>query len=154
MRGFAAVGLENVKCPANVGSAMRAVHVFSAALLIVKIGRFKNARHVLRNVATDPQCAWRHVPVITTEQSVLEYCPIGATPVAVEIHPGRCMLPDFDHPESAFYIFGPEDGSLSVETSQRCERAVQIPSAYCLNLAAAVNVTLYDRAAKQPRSER
>jgi tRNA(Leu) C34 or U34 (ribose-2'-O)-methylase TrmL len=47
------------------------------------------------------------------------------------------------------YIFGPEDGSLPQSVVDQCEHVVFIPTTGCMNLAATVNVVLYDRLAKQ-----
>lgn len=52
------------------------------------------------------------------------------------------------HPDRALYIFGPEDGSLDKEIRDWCEDVVYIPTTGCMNLAATVNVVLYDRMAK------
>lgn len=73
----------------------------------------------------------------------------GATPVAVELVPGAEGLEYFEHPESAVYVFGPEDGSLGTAQLRHCHRFVRIPSDGCVNLAAAVYITLYDRRVKQ-----
>jgi hypothetical protein len=61
-------------------------------------------------------------------------------------------LGEFVHPPRALYVFGPEDGSLDRGLLAACHRFVQIPSRSCLNLAAAVNVVLYDRARAYPRA--
>ena len=47
-----------------------------------------------------------------------------------------------------FYIFGPEDDSLKKEITDLCQDIVYIPTEGCMNLAATVNVVLYDRLAK------
>ena len=46
-------------------------------------------------------------------------------------------------------FFGPEDGTLGPEILAWCRDVVYVPTRYCMNLAATVNVVLYDRAAKQ-----
>jgi hypothetical protein len=51
-------------------------------------------------------------------------------------------------PDRALYIFGPEDGSLDKDIRDWCEDVVYIPTTGCMNLAATVNVVLYDRLAK------
>jgi tRNA(Leu) C34 or U34 (ribose-2'-O)-methylase TrmL len=73
------------------------------------------------------------------------------TPVAIEVRKNAEALPEFVHPERALYVFGPEDGTLGRGILSRCHRFVCIPSQIRspLNLAAAVNVVLYDRAAKE-----
>jgi tRNA(Leu) C34 or U34 (ribose-2'-O)-methylase TrmL len=53
------------------------------------------------------------------------------------------------HPERAFYVFGPEDGTLGTRHLSKCVRKIMVPTKFCMNLAATVNVVLYDRLAKQ-----
>jgi tRNA(Leu) C34 or U34 (ribose-2'-O)-methylase TrmL len=61
-------------------------------------------------------------------------------------------IPTFVHPERGYYIFGPEDGTLGVAITDRCKFKVQVSTKFCMNLAATVNVLLYDRLSKQERS--
>src|SRR5690606_30290164 len=70
-------------------------------------------------------------------------------PVAVDLLEGATPLCEYTHPERAFYIFGPEDGTLGKAVTSWCRDVVYIPTNYCMNLAATVNVVLYDRLAKQ-----
>lgn len=70
-------------------------------------------------------------------------------PVCVELLPGAVSLPQFQHPPNAMYVFGPEDGSVNQVFRRHCHFFVQIPSVHCLNLAAALNVVLYDRQSKE-----
>jgi tRNA(Leu) C34 or U34 (ribose-2'-O)-methylase TrmL len=71
-----------------------------------------------------------------------------ASIVCIELVEGAQPLPDFVHPDNAFYIFGPEDGSISQEVIDQAAAVVYIPTVGCMNLAATVNVVLYDRLAK------
>lgn len=73
---------------------------------------------------------------------------LDLVPVAVEVLDHAESLPDFVHPENALYVFGPEDGGLGHGALEACHRFVTIPTTGCLNLAAAVNVLLYDRLSK------
>lgn len=73
----------------------------------------------------------------------------GGTPVAVEFDPAYPTLFDFDHPDDAIYVFGPEDGGLQRGTTTACHRFVRIQSDHCLNLASAVSVVLHDRRGKE-----
>jgi tRNA(Leu) C34 or U34 (ribose-2'-O)-methylase TrmL len=68
--------------------------------------------------------------------------------VCVELVEGAISLPDFEHPQDALYIFGPEDGSIKQDVLDQADAVVYIPTVGCLNLAATVNVLLYDRLAK------
>lgn len=101
--------------------------------------------------STDTMKAWRHMPCITAE-SVMDAVPFGCVPVVIELCDRAKSLVNFSHPESAYYIFGPEDGSVKKEIIERAPLVIQVPTRYCMNLAAAVNVVLYDRIAKQERS--
>jgi tRNA(Leu) C34 or U34 (ribose-2'-O)-methylase TrmL len=75
----------------------------------------------------------------------------GYTPVAVEVRDEAEPLDTFLHPDDAVYVFGPEDGSLRRGILTSCHRFLRIPTAVRtpLNLAAAVNIVLYDRHVKR-----
>lgn len=73
--------------------------------------------------------------------------------VCVELVEGAIPLPAFQHPEKALYIFGPEDGTIEQTVIDRANSVVFMPTIGSLNLAAAVNVLLYDRLAKMPQSD-
>ena len=81
----------------------------------------------------------------------MEAIPFGAFPVVVELCERAKNVITFTHPERAFYIFGPEDGSVRKDIIERAPLVIQIPTNGCMNLAATVNVVLYDRLAKQNR---
>ena len=68
--------------------------------------------------------------------------------VCVELIEGATALPSFEHPQNALYIFGPEDSSLSQSLVDRAHHVVYVPTVGCMNLAASVNVVLYDRQSK------
>lgn len=139
-RGFAAIGLYQPKHSANIGSVFRAMGCFDASLLVTCGQRFKPG-------ATDTMKTHRHVPWIHTEDLWMAI-PYNTVPVAVELCDNASPLLTYQHPERAFYIFGPEDGSVPKFMQDRCRDRVFITSNRCLNLAAAVNIVLYDRAVK------
>jgi tRNA(Leu) C34 or U34 (ribose-2'-O)-methylase TrmL len=68
--------------------------------------------------------------------------------VCVEFAENATALPEFLHPDNAFYIFGPEDDTLAQDVINRADTVVYVPTMGCMNLAATVNVVLYDRLAK------
>jgi tRNA(Leu) C34 or U34 (ribose-2'-O)-methylase TrmL len=146
-RGFASIGLVRPKVSANVGGVMRAAHVFGASLVAIQGDRTPVTS------CQDVTKAYRHIPVLRGDD-LWSLIPFDTVPVAVDLVPGATELPSFTHPQRAFYIFGPEDGTLGGELLDRCPRRVMIPSAFCLNLAATVNVILYDRMAKLRQSIR
>lgn len=140
MRGYAAIGLDNPKTPANVGSALRACGCYGASMLAVSGKRYKPA-------ATDTMKQHRHMPLIMCDD-LRTVIPYDCVPVAVDLVEDATPLQDYKHPERAFYIFGAEDGTLGERTLSWCRDKVFIPTKYCMNLAATVNVVLYDRLAK------
>jgi len=93
------------------------------------------------------QLAKYDIPLIGIDD-LQKIIPLGCTPVAVELVDGARPLPEYTHPDRAIYIFGPEDGSLDQSVRDWCEDTIYIPTTGCMNLAATVNVVLYDRLAK------
>ncbi len=71
--------------------------------------------------------------------------------VCVEFAEDAIALTEYQHPENAFYIFGPEDGTISQQVIDRADAVVYVPTIGCMNLAATVNVVLYDRLTKSPQ---
>ena len=141
MRGYAAIGLSGPKSSINVGAVLRAAGVYRAALVVVAGRRYTRSR-------TDTMCAYRHIPL----QQVLDLkacIPFDCVPVAVDLVEGAISLPEYQHPPRAFYVFGPEDSTLGKAVLGWCRDRVMVPTCGCMNLAAAVNVVLYDRMAKQ-----
>jgi tRNA(Leu) C34 or U34 (ribose-2'-O)-methylase TrmL len=139
-RGFAGVGLHMPKTPANIGSALRAAGCYGAAMVAASGRRYKRA-------ATDTQAAYRHLPLIQCDD-LKSLVPFDCVPVAVDLIDGATPLHTYKHPERAFYVFGPEDGTLGRQVTDWCRDVIYVPTSYCMNLAATVNVVLYDRQAK------
>lgn len=146
-RGTCCVALHNPKSAVNVGGALRAAHVFDASLVVVHGNRFMRS-------PTDVTKAYRSIPTLVTEGDIFDHIPFDCAPVAVDLLPSAISLDAFQHPQRAFYIFGPEDGTLGSKIHARCKYKVFVPANHCLNLAACVNVILYDRRAKELRSRR
>ncbi len=140
MMGYAAIGLDNPKCPANLGGVMRAAGCYGAAMVAISGNRMKNT-------PTDVFKRWRTMPVIETEDLRL-VIPYDCVPVAVDLVPGALSLAGYTHPARAFYIFGAEDATLGARTLSWCRDVIYIPTAGCMNLAATANVVLYDRLVK------
>jgi tRNA(Leu) C34 or U34 (ribose-2'-O)-methylase TrmL len=140
MRGYAAIGLYMPKTEPNVGGAMRAAYCYGASMIAVQGNRF-------RRLATDPQKSWRHIPLLQVED-LRKVIPFDCQPICVELTDNAKPLETFVHPHRAFYIFGPEDGSVPKEMTERYT-TIKAPTYFCMNLAATVNVVLYDRRAKE-----
>lgn len=75
-----------------------------------------------------------------------QWMPDDCTPIAVEIRSGAEVVErDWEHPERAWYVFGPEDGSLPGYPRSQCHRHIVLPTRHCLNLANAVGAVLAHR---------
>lgn len=143
---FVAIGLENPKTPDNVGSVLRAVGCFNAQAVYYTGQRYDiAAKH-----HTDTKNVQSRVPLARTDSwsELKAQLPEGTKMICVELALGATSLPDFEHPERALYVFGPEDGSLAKAAVSAADAVVYIPTIGCLNLAATVNVLLYDRLLK------
>ena len=139
-RGYAAIALDHPKNNINVGSVLRAADTYGASLVITSGNRYKK-------VPTDTMKAFKRIPLLVAND-VMDFIPYDCVPVAVDLIEGAQSLVDYVHPERAFYIFGPEDGTLGKRVTDRCRDIVFVPTNGCMNLAATVNVVLYDRMAK------
>jgi len=149
-RGYFAVGLDNPKTPANVGAALRAVGVYGGAMMAVSGERYSKAINGMSfsKIPTDTMKFYRHLPILRVAD-LHDIIPYSCVPVAVEIIQGAIPLPIYTHPERAFYVFGAEDATLGQRVLGWCRDVVYIPTNGCMNLAATVNVVLYDRLSKR-----
>lgn len=139
--GFAAIGLDNPKCNQNIGAVLRAIGCYDASMLAIAGMRYSRS-------LTDTMKIAKHKPVIHCED-LKSVIPFDCVPVAVDLVEGAVSLIDYQHPKRAFYIFGAEDATLEGRTLSWCRDKVYIPTTGCMNLAATVNVVLYDRMLKQ-----
>lgn len=142
--GYCAIALWNPKNPHNVGGCLRAAGCYGVDLVV--IGGSRRVKS-LAYLPTDVSRDWQHIPTLQPEDP-FDAMPLGAIPIAVDLIPDAIPLPDFVHPERAFYVFGPEDGTLQKTILRRCKYHVMVPTIGCMNLAASVNVILYDRMSK------
>lgn len=142
-KGYACIGLFNPKTPENVGSVLRAAGCYGAHSVFYTGTRYDLAK----KFCTDTHKKHLDIPLIAVDdlQSII---PLDCVPVAVELIDGAKSLVDYKHPPRAFYIFGPEDNSLKKKITDFCRETIYIPTNGCMNLAATVNVILYDRLAK------
>lgn len=139
------IGLTNPKSPTNVGAVMRAAGCFNVSAVFYSGERYARAAPF----HTDTGGAAQRIPLSGVDD-LMEGVAAGMQLVCVELVEGATPLPEFDHPDNAYYLFGPEDGTLDQAVIDRADAVVFIPTRGCLNLAAAVNVVLYDRLAKAP----
>lgn len=146
------IGLTNPKSPTNVGGVMRAAGCYGAAQVRYTGQRYEYAARNQTQYDTDTHHARGRIP-LTPVADLLDDLPQGMKIVCVDLVLGAIPLPQFNHPEQAIYIFGPEDGTIRQQVIDRADAVVYVPTVGCMNLAASVNVLLYDRLAKSAQAE-
>lgn len=139
----AIIGLYNPKSPTNVGAVLRAAGCYDAAQVRYNGTRYSRAV----KFQTDTQNSQERIQLVEMEDLTANVAD-DVEIVCVELVVGATALPQFTHPENAIYVFGPEDGSLPQEMVDKANHVVYVPTHGCMNLAATVNVVLYDRMAK------
>jgi len=151
-----AIILHNPKYPHNVGAAVRACSCFNSELIIFTGDRVSltpdKGKKGYRLPREERMKGYKHVKLINDSYPFNRFSK-DVTPVAVEVRENSEKLPHFIHPPNPVYVFGPEDGSIPQIYLKHCQRFLIIPSPFCLNLAASINVILYDRMAKIIRGE-
>lgn len=140
-RGYFSIGIINGKTEFNVGGLWRSAHSFGAASIFT-IGR----RYPIQ--ATDKSKAEQHIPLFEYQSWQDFTRPKGCELVVVEITDDAKPLPMFSHPMRACYILGAEDHGVPKAVIECCQSVVRIPSAFCLNVATAGSIVMYDRIAK------
>lgn len=139
-RGYFAIGAEGISKPMNLGNLMRSAHAFGAHFVFT-IG----AHYKARAVSSDTSKAPGHVPLYVWESVAEMRLPEGCKLVGIELLDEALELPSFPHPMRAAYVLGPERGALSDELVARCDAIVKIPTQFCINVATAGAIVMYDR---------
>ncbi len=141
MRGYFAVGVEGISKAMNLGAVLRTGHAFGASFVFT-VGAHHRARDIFRS---DTSRTFAHVPYYDWPDLEEVRLPQGCQLVGVELAEDAVDLPSFKHPTAAAYVFGRERGSLTPQMQERCDFLVKIPTKFCVNVAMAVGITLYDR---------
>jgi len=137
------IGLYNPKSPSNVGSVLRAAGCYQATEVRYNGERYDRAV----KFHTDTKNVKERIELRSMNELTADL-PEGVEIVCIELALGASPLPRFKHPKKAIYLFGPEDNSLPQDLINIAKHVVYIPTIGCMNLAASVNVVLYDRMAK------
>ena len=126
-----------------MGTLWRSAYCFDADFIFTIGKRYKKQ-------ASDTVQAHRHIPLwhFDTFEDFRKHIPYDCQLVGVELCDGAKQLETFVHPERAIYILGQEDGSLPTAITEICQHLVKFTSRYCLNVASAGTVVLYDRQTK------
>ncbi len=141
------IGLINPKSPDNVSSVMRAAGNFEVDSIFYTGKRYPRALMRNPDIPDMRRKVGQSIPLIEVD-CLIDVAPVNMKLVCVEFAENAIALPEYEHPDNAFYIFGPEDGTVSQDVIDRVDDVVYVPTVGCMNLAATVNVLLYDRFTK------
>jgi tRNA G18 (ribose-2'-O)-methylase SpoU len=139
-RGYFGVGAERISKALNLGNLMRTAHGFGASFTFT-IG----ATYQALEARADTSKGQGHLPHYNWSAAGEIALPQGCKLVGIELIDEAIPLPSFRHPLRAAYVLGPERGSLSAELLDRCDHVVRIPTRFCINVAVAGAIVMYDR---------
>ena len=139
-RGYFGIGAERISKPLNLGNLFRSAHAFGASFVFT-IGAHPDALDFF----ADTSKSSGHLPYYHWEQLGAMCLPDDCRLVGIELMSESVDLPSFRHPVKAAYVLGPELGALSPELVARCDHLVRIPTDFCINVAMAGAVVMYDR---------
>jgi tRNA G18 (ribose-2'-O)-methylase SpoU len=139
-RGYFAIGAERISKALNLGNLMRSAHGFGASFTFT-IG----ATYQALEARADTSKGALHLPHYDWASVGELALPAGCRLVGVELLDEAIDLPSFTHPLRAAYVLGPERGALSPELQAKCDYVVRIPTSFCVNLAMAGAIVMYDR---------
>ena len=140
MRGYFGIGVEGLSKPINAANLFRSAHAFDASFVFTL-----NATYPARDAMLDTSRAIENIPYYNWSGIGEAVFPKDCQLVGVEFLDDAIELPSFRHPRAAAYVLGAERGSLSPEVQARCAHIVRIPTRFCINLAVAGSLVMYDR---------
>jgi tRNA G18 (ribose-2'-O)-methylase SpoU len=140
-RGYFAVGIHGGKCAQNTGMLWRSAQSLGASFIFTVGCRY------LKYDRTDTTKAAMHIPLMHFRDmgELREKMPHGADLIGVELAEDAQPIREFHHPERAVYLLGAEDHGLSREALEACKRVIVLPGRYCLNVAVAGSIVMFDR---------
>ena len=141
MRGYFGIGIEGVSKPMNLGSLMRTAHAFGASFCFA-IGATFDTREAR---LADTSDALQSLPFHDYPDLEAFRLPKGCQLVGLEFIEDAVELPSFRHPTRAAYVMGAERDDLSPALLARCDHVVKIPTRFCINVALAGALVMYDR---------
>lgn len=137
-RGYYGIVFYQPKFEENIGTAFRNAHCFDADFIGIIERRYTKE-------CTDTSFAQKHVPLYEYKnlEDFLSHTPVDCKIISVEIDGND--IKNFVHPERAIYLIGGEDRTLPIIKGVS---RVRFPTKYCVNMAVASALILYDRIIK------
>jgi tRNA G18 (ribose-2'-O)-methylase SpoU len=146
MRGYFGIGIDNASKKGNMGNLIRTAHAFGAAFAFaVKPKEMTHNGEMVTKDFVDTSKSHQTIPFFNYRTVDEVEIPQGCKIVGIEITEDSVDLPSFKHPLQAVYVLGGERSSLSAEMLARCDMVIKIPTKFCLNVATAGAIVMYDR---------
>ena len=146
MRGYFAIGVEGLSKTGNFGNLLRTAHAFGASFFFTV-----NADTRVTRFGTDTSRTSESIPYYCFDSLETMQLPTDCQLVGIELTDDAIELPSFRHPPRACYVLGPERASLSKKMTAKCDYIIKIPTAFCVNVATAGAIVMYDRIATYGR---
>lgn len=142
-RGFFGIGIQNTKTEQNIGTLWRSASIMGASFIFTIGKRYKKQ-------ASDTMASWKHIPLYNYEtfEDFYKAMPYDCRLIGIELDKESIPVEEFRHPERSVYLLGAEDTGLTKEAISKCNQLVQLPGNYCMNVAVAGSIIMYDRIIK------
>jgi len=143
MRGYFAIGFEGVSKTGNVGNLIRTANGFGAAFVFSVRPNLPDGE--LSPVLSDTSKSDKSIPYYEYDSLEDMTLPKKCKIIGIELCDDAVDLPTFRHPQNAAYVLGSERLSLSQGMMDKCDHIIKIPTKFCLNVATAGAIVMYDR---------
>ena len=142
-RGYFGIGIFHAKTEENIGTLWRSANILGADFIFT-IGKRYSGQ------CSDTMKTPRHIPLFhySDWDDMFAHRPYDCPIIAIEISKDSVPLERFVHPERCIYILGAEDHGIPPEVMNKCNGSVQLIGDYCMNVATAGSIVMYDRAVK------
>lgn len=143
-RGYFGIGIYHGKTEENIGTLWRSASILGADFIFTIGRRYKHQ-------SSDTMKTPRHIPLYNyaSYDDFFAHVPYNCPVVAVELADNSIPLENYVHPERCIYLLGAEDHGLPDGILNRCRETVQLIGDYCMNVATAGSIVMYDRAIKE-----
>lgn len=140
MRGYFGIGIQNNKTLVNIGTLWRSANILGADFIFTIGKRYKKQ-------ASDTLKTPRHIPLYhyLDFADFYNHMPYDCQLIGVELDNRSVGLKQFNHPQRGIYLLGAEDSGLTQEALGKCHHIVQLAGDFCMNVAVAGSIVMYDR---------
>ncbi|MBL4836304.1 MAG: RNA methyltransferase [Kordiimonadaceae bacterium] len=146
MRGYFGIGIDGASKSGNMGNLIRTAHAFGASFAFAVNPKVEvHSGEFVTKPFTDTSKSHQQIPFYNYATAAEVDVPQGCKLVGIEFTEEAIDLPSFKHPNQAVYVLGGERTSLSEEMQARCSQIIKIPTKFCLNVATAGAIVMYDR---------